>query len=74
MSTGLLPFLCISESFEKPVRPPRDPETVLQWETQYRLLNFGAPNLELMDGLGDALFVEVEIGHGGKWDGADASG
>jgi len=64
MSTGLLSFLFMSNSFENPVRPPGHPRVpFLKWQHNVVSRIFGASNRQLMDGLCGAPFVEERTGN-----------
>jgi len=64
MSTGMLSFQYLVNTFEYPVRPPGHPPIpVLQWKRDVTFRIFGASSPELMEGLCGAPFVEVETGN-----------
>ena len=64
MSTGMLSFLHLRVSIERPVRPPGHPEIpILKWKRDVAYRIFGASSPELMDGLCGAPFVEAETGN-----------
>jgi hypothetical protein len=64
MSTGMLSFQYLIDSFERPVRPLGHPEIpVLRWKRDIAFRIFGASSPQLMDGLCGAPFVEVETGN-----------
>jgi hypothetical protein len=64
MSTGMLSFQYLRDTFECPVRPPGHPPIpVLQWKRDVAFRIFGASSPELIDGLCGAPFVETETGN-----------
>jgi hypothetical protein len=64
MSTGMLSFQYLINSWECPVQPPGHPQIpVLKWKRDITFRIFGASSPQLMDGLCGAPFVEVETGN-----------
>ena len=64
MSTGLVSFQFLIDSWERPIRPPGHPRIpVLKWQREVVFRIFGAANTVLTDGLCGAPFVEVETGN-----------
>jgi hypothetical protein len=64
MSTGMLSFQYLIDSWEYPVRPPGHPKIpVLKWKRDMTFRIFGASSPQLMDGLCGAPFVEIETGN-----------
>jgi hypothetical protein len=64
MSTGMLSFQYLMDSWKRPIRPPGHPEIpVLNWRRDMAFRIFGASSPQLMDGLCGAPFVEVETGN-----------